>query len=116
MHAGTLSVRDRLPGSEDKVTAFAVFADGTSVSRQSVSAGSIAKLWGLNGIRIGDAIGTSSAASEHYFSPPTLETVVLPSRSGERGTLRAALDQLAEQDPLIDARQDETRREISVSL
>jgi len=116
MHAGTLSVRDRLPGGEDKVTAIAVFSEGTSVSRQSVSAGSIAKLWGLNSIRIGDAIGESPAASGHHFSPPTLETVVLPSRSGERGTLRAALDQLAEQDPFIDVRQDEIRREISVSL
>jgi len=116
MHAGTLRVRDRLPDSEDKVTAIAVFFEGASVSSQSVSAGSIAKLWGLNGIRIGDTIGTSQTASEHYFSPPTLETVVLPSRSGERGTLRAALDQLAEQDPLIDVRQDETHREIRVSL
>ena len=116
MHAGTLHVRDRLPDSDDKVTAIAVFAEGASVSRQSVSAGSIAKLWGLNGVRIGDAIGAPTAASERYFSPPTLETVVLPARSGERGTLRAALDQLAEQDPLIDVRQDEIRGEITVSL
>jgi ribosomal protection tetracycline resistance protein len=116
MHAGTLRVRDRLPNGDDKVTAIAVFADGASVSRPSVSAGSIAKLWGLNGIRIGDAIGSSSGAAQRNFSPPTLETVVLPARSGERGTLRAALDQLAEQDPLIDVRQDEIRREITVSL
>jgi ribosomal protection tetracycline resistance protein len=116
MHAGTLRVRDRLPAGDDKVTAIAVFAEGASVSQQSVAAGSIAKLWGLNSIRIGDTIGSSAGPSEHYFSPPTLETVVLPARSGERGTLRAALDQLAEQDPLIDVRQDEIRREITVSL
>ena len=116
MMAGALNVRDRLPASDDKVTSIAVFAEGASVSRQSVAAGSIAKLWGLNSVRIGDVIGTSAGSSEHYFSPPTLETVVLPCRSGERGTLRAALDQLAEQDPLIDVRQDEIRREISVSL
>ncbi|GAA3436463.1 elongation factor G [Kutzneria kofuensis] len=116
MHAGTLRVRDRLPDSDDKVTAISVFSAGTSVSRSAVSAGSIAKLWGLNGIRIGDTIGSSPGAAERYFSLPTLETVVLPARSGERGTLRAALDQLAEQDPLIDVRQDEIRREISVSL
>jgi ribosomal protection tetracycline resistance protein len=116
MHAGTLRVRDRLPDGEDKVTGIAVFADGASVSQPAVAAGSIAKVWGLNGIRIGDVIGSSAGAAEHYFSPPTLETVVLPARSGERGTLRAALDQLAEQDPLIDVRQDEIRREISVSL
>jgi ribosomal protection tetracycline resistance protein len=116
MHAGTLHVRERLPGSEDKVTAIAAFAEGASVSQQHVSAGFIAKLWGLNGIRVGDAIGVSSEAAEHYFSPPTLETVVLPVQPSERGALRVALDQLAEQDPLIDVRQDEIRREISVSL
>ncbi|MEV6608654.1 translation factor GTPase family protein [Kutzneria sp. NPDC051319] len=116
MHAGRLRVRDRLPDGDDKVTAIAVFAEGASVSQPAVAAGSIARLWGLNSIRIGDVIGSSTRAAEHYFSPPTLETVVLPARSGERGTLRAALDQLAEQDPLIDVRQDEIRREITVSL
>ena len=34
----------------------------------------------------------------------------------EQGSLRAALGQLAEQDPLIDVRQDDTRHEIAVSL
>ena len=33
-----------------------------------------------------------------------------------QGSLRAALSQLAEQDPLIDVRQDDTRHEIAVSL
>jgi ribosomal protection tetracycline resistance protein len=116
MHAGTLRVRDRLPGGEDKVTAIAVFSEGASVSQPAVAAGSIAKLWGLNGIRVGDVIGSSDSTVGHHFSPPTLETVVLPARSADRGTLRAALDQLAEQDPLIDVRQDEIRREIAVSL
>src|SRR5439155_1162350 len=35
---------------------------------------------------------------------------------GERGALRVALAQLAEQDPLINVRQDDARQEISVSL
>jgi ribosomal protection tetracycline resistance protein len=114
MQAGTLRVRDRL--GDDKVTAISVFSHGTSVSAQAVSAGSIAKLWGLNGVRIGDAIGSTAGVAEHYFSPPTLETVVEPVLASEVGALRAALDQLAEQDPLIDVRQDEIRREISLSL
>jgi ribosomal protection tetracycline resistance protein len=41
---------------------------------------------------------------------------VLPVRPRDRAALWVALAQLAEQDPLIDVRQDETRREISVSL
>jgi ribosomal protection tetracycline resistance protein len=45
-----------------------------------------------------------------------LETVVVPRHAVDRGALRVALDQLAEQDPLINVRQDDTRQEISVSL
>ena len=41
---------------------------------------------------------------------------MLPRRPEQAGSLRAALAQLAEQDPLIDVRQDDHRHEISVSL
>ena len=50
-----------------------------------------------------------------HFAPPTLETVVVPA-PGQRGRLQAALSQLAEQDPLIDLRQDDVRQELYVSL
>jgi len=42
--------------------------------------------------------------------------VVVPHRPADRGALHIALVQLAEQDPLIDLRRDETRQETSVSL
>ncbi|MFL5936224.1 MAG: GTP-binding protein, partial [Gaiellaceae bacterium] len=45
-----------------------------------------------------------------------LETVVWPVDPGDKAALYVALAQLAEQDPLIDVRQDDTRGEISVSL
>lgn len=45
-----------------------------------------------------------------------MEAVVFALRPEAQGSLRAALNQLAEQDPLIDVRQDDLRREISVSL
>ncbi|MFE4533559.1 GTP-binding protein [Streptomyces scopuliridis] len=103
---------------EDKVTAISVFERGSAVRRASVHAGRIGKLWGLSDIRIGDEIGIPPAtpAERRFFSPPTLETVVVPRRAADKGTLHAALTQLAEQDPLINLRQDRIRREISVSL
>jgi ribosomal protection tetracycline resistance protein len=119
MFSGRLRVRDRvqLPGGEHIVTAIAVFDQGTAVRRRAVRAGEIGKLWGLAGVRIGDAIGDARAiATSLQFAPPTLETVVVPRRPGDRGRLRVALAQLAEQDPLIDVRQDDVRRELSVSL
>jgi ribosomal protection tetracycline resistance protein len=116
--AGTLRTRDRISirGAERKVTAISVFARGGTESSAAVRAGQIAKLWGLDDVRIGDAIGASSrSAAEHFFAPPTLETVVV-SQSHGKATLYAALAQLAEQDPLINLRQDDVRRELYVSL
>ena len=53
---------------------------------------------------------------EHHFAPPTFESVVEAADPADGQRLRVALGQLAEQDPLIDVRQDDTRSEISVSL
>jgi ribosomal protection tetracycline resistance protein len=120
MFSGTVRTRDRLQFGRDderKVTAISVFDRGSAVQRPSVAAGQIGKLWGLGDIRIGDAIGRSRTASEHHhFAPPTLETIVVPRRSADKGALHVALAQLAEQDPLINVRRDETRQELSVSL
>ena len=119
MFSGTVRIRDRLrfgPAGEGKVTALSVFDRGAAARRGSVSAGQIGKLWGLGAIQIGDVIGAPRTAAAHQFAPPTLETVVVPSSSAERGPLRIALAQLAEQDPLINVRQDDVRQELSVSL
>ena len=119
MFSGTVRTRDPAgPGQARKVTAISVFADGSDARRRSVSAGQIGKLWGLAEIQVGDAVGapTASPAEWHQFAPPTLETVVVPRDPRDRGALRAALAQLAEQDPLINVRQDDIRQEISVSL
>jgi ribosomal protection tetracycline resistance protein len=100
MFAGTLRVRDRLPAG--KVTAITV--DGRPA--EAVAAGQIGKLRGLGEIRIGDAIGAIGAIRRpHRFSPPTLETIVVPPSRRHNGALHAALTQLAEQDPLINLRQ-----------
>jgi ribosomal protection tetracycline resistance protein len=116
LFAGSLRVRDRVRfgrGHEDKVTAISVFEQGAVARRDSVTAGQIAKLSGLGDIRVGDPIGDAATTEAHQFAPPTLETVVVPERSGARGALQAALVQLAEQDPLINLRQDD---ELHVSL
>ncbi|MEV0701834.1 translation factor GTPase family protein [Saccharopolyspora sp. NPDC050389] len=119
MFSGTLSTRDRLRFHGDdaaKVTAISVFDRGGATRRASVAAGQIGKLWGLADVRIGDPVGEPRAGTNHRFAPPTLETVVFPRRTAELGALHLALTQLAEQDPLIDLRQDDVRQEISVSL
>ena len=54
--------------------------------------------------------------SKHQFAPPTLETVITPRNPSDRARLRVALDQLAEQDPLIDVRQNDAVQEMTVWL
>ena len=113
LFSGTLRARDRIHVRHDeyKVTTIRVFEQGDAVLRTLVRAGEIAKLWGLGGVQIGDELGEPRRRVSHQFAPPTLETVVVPRRGAEAGALHAALAQLAEQDPLINLRQ-----ELSVSL
>ncbi|MFJ8845900.1 GTP-binding protein [Streptomyces cyaneofuscatus] len=102
---------------EDKVSAVTVFEDGGEVPAPAVGAGRIGRLKGLTGIRIGDSVGEARAeAGRRHFAPPTLETVVVPVRPEDRGTLHVALGRLAEQDPLIAVRRDDLRQEVSLSL
>jgi ribosomal protection tetracycline resistance protein len=120
MFSGTVRVRDLLRFDRDeegKVTGVCVFERGSAVQRASVAAGRIGRLWGLGEVRIGDAIGEPRTTPErHHFAPPTLEAVVVPRRPADKGALHVALTQLAEQDPLINLRQDDIRQELHVSL
>jgi ribosomal protection tetracycline resistance protein len=114
MFAGTLRTRDAV--GEQKVTAIAVFERGAAVQRATVTGGQIAKVWGLKEAQIGDTIGEPPPRMpRREFPPPTLESVVAPRRPDEGRRLRVALSQLAEQDPLINVR-DEPERELTVGL
>ncbi|HZC27267.1 MAG TPA: translation factor GTPase family protein, partial [Actinopolymorphaceae bacterium] len=110
----------RTRDKDSRVTGISVFANGAAVPSGSVAAGQIGKLLGLGNVQIGDTVGTPVGAAEHdrhhFFAPPTLETVIVPSRASRKGALHVALAQLAEQDPLINLRQDDIRQEIYVSL
>ena len=106
MFAGALRVRDKV--GADKITAVHVFDRGGAEQRPEVCAGQIATLRGLDAIRIGDPIGAPRPGAAEHFAPPSLETVVQPVHRSQKGALHAALAQLAEQDPLINLRQDDT--------
>jgi ribosomal protection tetracycline resistance protein len=114
LFSGAVNVRDRFDAG--KVTALRVFSEGDTEQRDVVRAGEIAKLWGLAEIQVGDWLGEPRGVVEHHFAPPTFEAVMAPADPADGQRLRVALSQLAEQDPLIDVRQDDTRGETSVSL
>jgi ribosomal protection tetracycline resistance protein len=113
LFAGGIRTRDRF--GDEKVTALDVFDRGGPVRRAAASAGDIARLWGLASARIGDRLGgAAGAVIRPQFPPPTLSAAVVPADPSDGERLHAALDQLAEQDPLIGVRQDGS--ELSVSI
>jgi ribosomal protection tetracycline resistance protein len=126
MRSGTVRTRDRIQVGHSadgaKVTAIDVFDRGAAQRREAIVAGQIGLLWGLTGVQVGDVIAgtgeqdTSQPSAPFHFAPPTLETVVVPRRAADKTALHGALNHLAEQDPLIDVRQDDVRGEISLSL
>ncbi|MFB4296967.1 GTP-binding protein [Actinomadura sp. NTSP31] len=68
-----------------------------------LTAGNIARVRGLAGVRVGDRIGPP-VRDVPPFPPPSLETIVRARRPADGGRLRAALLDLADEDPLIRAR------------
>ncbi|HEY3723043.1 MAG TPA: translation factor GTPase family protein [Acidimicrobiia bacterium] len=122
MFSGTLRTRDRVrlradAPTGDTVTGIEVFEAGGTRPRRETSAGDIARVRGLSTARIGDGFGTAAGARAPYtFSPPTLETAIVPRNPREKSALFSALVELAEQDPLINLRQDDTRQELFLSL
>ncbi|HEY2694668.1 MAG TPA: translation factor GTPase family protein [Pseudonocardiaceae bacterium] len=120
LFAGSIAARETLVlhGNDHeyqgRVTSVAVFDRGAHRVSRPARAGDIAVVTGLAGARIGDWLGTPVRETPR-FPPPSLETVVTPSRTSDGGRLFAALAELAEQDPLIDVRREDGG-EISVRL
>ncbi|WP_375425868.1 GTP-binding protein [uncultured Friedmanniella sp.] len=121
LRAGRIHVRDRLDlrrGRPERVTGLQVFAPGGTERSAVLEAGRIARVRGLDQARVGDVLGDPALwpQAEAHFSRPSLETVVETVDPTDRGALHAGLTQLAERDPLISVRQDDSRSEIAVSL
>ncbi|MGR9176616.1 GTP-binding protein [Rhizobium leguminosarum] len=117
--SGTIRLRQYLdlPKGLDRVTAIEVFEAGRVRGVTSFRAGQIARVSGLAGARIGDAVGGDLlAGGRPQFAPPSLETRVLARRPSDKAALWLALNQMAEQDPLINLRRDDDAEEVFVSL
>lgn len=112
VHDGTIRVRDRL-GKRSRITAI---SDPSGVRVTSLRPGGIGVVTGLDHPRVGDRIGADGARQVSTLRPSTLETVVASQDPAQRGRLLAALATLADQDPLINLRQDDDRGEVRLSL
>ncbi len=129
--SGRLAVRQRVTtrrrdaagavvATDERLTGIDRFGGGASAAVDEAGAGEIVALHGLRAARIGDSIGDGDDAAAadvgRAFPAPSLESVVAPVEPGQMTRLRAALEQLAEQDPLISLRQRNAEGEPSVRL
>lgn len=112
VHDGTIRVRDRL-GKRSRVTAV---TDPSGSRIAALSPGGIGVVTGLGHPRVGDRIGADGARQVSTLRPSTLEAIVDSEDPVQRGRLLAALAILADQDPLINLRQDDDRAEVRLSL
>ncbi|KOU61757.1 GTP-binding protein [Streptomyces sp. MMG1533] len=71
---------------------------------ERLTAGNIAALTGVPGIRVGDRLGDPRGDRAPQFAAPTLETLVTARHPEQAAPLRKALLALADEDPLIHAR------------
>lgn len=117
---GRLRTRDAVTMPREdrgRITRLALFDHGRSTTVDVVPADRIAAVHGLARLQVGDWLGRPGPLqADRLFAPPSLETVVVPDRAQDRARLHAALEQLAEQDPLIGLRQDDVRQELYLSL
>ena len=112
LFSGTVRPRQRLvlhrpgPGAttselRGRVTTLEVLGGGPA----ELTAGAIARVHGLAGVRVGDRLGPADdRAPAPQFSPPSLECLVHPEDPAQRVRLHAALTALADEDPLIRVR------------
>ncbi len=117
--SGTLRARERIKiGEKDqRVSAIQVFENGSTVETSTAKAGQLAKIWGLSDAVIGDNFGDNGEITkEGQFQPPMLETAISACNPMERGKLFMALSEIAEQDPLIGLRVDDSAGLLYVSI
>jgi ribosomal protection tetracycline resistance protein len=116
--SGELRVRDRVTcasGRAGRLTGVAVSEPGGLRAAGSGGAGQIIAVRGV-GARVGDIIGQPPPRRTHVFPPAPFQALVEPEDPTMRTALYAGLAELADEDPLIDLRLDDTDGEAAVSL
>jgi ribosomal protection tetracycline resistance protein len=117
---GELRVRDRAAAGEGRPGVITSLERSTPqgwTPTGAAVAGDVVRVRGLASATVGGWVGHAIPGRvTRQFPRPALESVVDPVDPAQRGRLFAALQELAEADPLINLRLDDERHEIAVSL
>ncbi|ULL19966.1 GTP-binding protein [Paenibacillus sp. H1-7] len=110
-------VRNSTLGVDEKVTQIRKIHAGQHEDVGMLEAGDIAGVCGLSQVRIGDIIGSGEGiAPGHRLTEPLLTVQVLPANGAEYPQLVAALQELAEEDPLLDLQWHQNERELHIKI
>lgn len=110
-------VRNSTLGVDEKVTQIRKIHAGQHEDVGVLEAGDIAGVCGLSQVRIGDIIGSGEGiAPGHRLTEPLLTVQVLPANGAEYPQLVAALQELAEEDPLLDLQWHQNERELHIKI
>lgn len=119
LRTGTIMVRDHLTvgGAEvGRVTALEVCEPEGFLRRDRAAAGQVIRIHGCHA-RLGDQLGTVAAdAPRLHFSPPAWETTVTTRDPDQGEELHRALTEIADFDPLIRVRPDDTPGALRISI
>ncbi|MFG1677013.1 GTP-binding protein [Micromonospora sp. NPDC049282] len=95
----------RITATRARITRLDVVGATTDHAAPALTAGHIARVVGLTGVRLGDQLGGPAGLDGRSFFPaPTLEAVVRPRDPARALALHAALLDLADADPFIRTR------------
>ena len=102
--------------TEEKVTQIRRILGRRQVDLGELSAGDVAALCGLSGIRAGDMIGRGKAPwGDVRMTVPLLTVQLQPAIAEQRMQLVAAMRELADEDPLLDVDWVQEKQELHVS-
>ncbi|MGI6265102.1 MAG: GTP-binding protein [Acutalibacteraceae bacterium] len=120
LFGGTIRNRDglRINGEDtgEKVTQIRRFSGAKWTDIGQVSRGDIAALCGASSLKIGDIIGEIADAPVCRLTAPLLGVQAIPSDAGQLMELLGALQELAEEDPLLETEYLPDEKEIHVRI
>jgi len=121
LYGGTIRnrevVRNTTLGADEKVTQIRKIHAGQHEDVGLLEAGDIAGICGLSRVRIGDILGCADAVGPgHRLTEPLLTVQVHPASDAEYPQLVAALQELAEEDPLLDLQWHQHERELHMKI
>lgn len=120
LFGGVLRNRDEVfvpaLGEPQKITQIRRFSGGRQTDLGVLEAGDIAAVYGLSGLRSGDAVGEYLEKNRYSLAAPLLKVGVFPPDPAQMTVLVAALRELSEEDPLMEVEWDAQEREASIHI